>query len=99
MAALCFSWRGAGYAKRQPRRSHGGSLMAGTHWVILVGFSALSACSLPPIGSGGNQDSQFITEEEVAASPGTTALEVIHNLRPNFLSYRGETSFDKRSSR
>jgi TonB-dependent Receptor Plug Domain len=73
--------------------------MARAHWVLLIGFGALSACGVPPVASGRNHDSQLITEEEVAASPGTTAFEVIHNLRPNFLSYRGETSFDKRSSR
>ncbi len=73
--------------------------MGGPRWLLLVGFGALSACSVPRVSSGRNHDSQLITEEEVIASAGTTAYEVIHNLRPNFLSYRGETSFDKRSSR
>ena len=44
-------------------------------------------------------DPQLITEEEIDASSGTTAYEVISQLRPHFLSYRGETSFDKRTSR
>jgi hypothetical protein len=51
------------------------------------------------VGPGRGRDPQLITEEEVAASLATTAYEVIHNLRPNFLSYRGETSFDKTTSR
>jgi hypothetical protein len=72
--------------------------MASPHWLLIIGLGALSACSVPRIAPQ-SQDSQLITEEEVAASPGTTAYEVIHHLRPNFLSYRGETSFDKRTSR
>jgi TonB-dependent Receptor Plug Domain len=44
-------------------------------------------------------DPQLITEDEVVASLATTAYELIHNLRPNFLSYRGETSFDRTTSR
>jgi hypothetical protein len=44
-------------------------------------------------------DPQLITENEVVASLATTAYELIHNLRPNFLAYRGETSFDRRTSR
>jgi len=41
----------------------------------------------------------LITEDEVVGSMATTAYELIHNLRPNFLTYRGETSFDRRTSR
>jgi len=41
----------------------------------------------------------MITEEEVVGSLATTAYELIRALRPNFLTYRGETSFDKRTSR
>jgi hypothetical protein len=44
-------------------------------------------------------DPQLITENEVVASLATTAYELIHSLRPNFLTYRGETSFDRRTSR
>jgi hypothetical protein len=62
-------------------------------------FAALLACSSPQLGPGRGRDPQLITEEEVVASLATTAYEVIHNLRPNFLSYRGETSFDKNTSR
>jgi hypothetical protein len=62
-------------------------------------FAALLACGSPQLGPGRGRDPQLITEEEVVASLATTAYEVIHNLRPNFLSYRGETSFDKNTSR
>jgi hypothetical protein len=44
-------------------------------------------------------DPLLITEEEVLASLATTAYELIRSLRPSFLSYRGETSFDRRTSR
>jgi hypothetical protein len=33
----------------------------------------------------------------VASLGATTAHELIHNLRSNFLTYRGETSFDRTS--
>ena len=41
----------------------------------------------------------MITEDEVVASFATTAFELIHSLRPSFLSYRGETSFNRATSR
>jgi hypothetical protein len=43
-------------------------------------------------------DPQLITEDEVEASRAPTAFEVIQKLRANFLSYRGETSFDRSKS-
>ena len=64
----------------------------------LLFFAALSACSHPRLMPAG-ADPQLITEDEVVASQGTTAYEVIRHLRPNFLSYRGETSFDRGKSR
>ncbi len=65
----------------------------------LLSLAAISACSHPGLVRGGSPDTQIITEDEVVASQGTTAYEVIHHLRPNFLSYRGETSFDRNKSR
>ena len=50
------------------------------------------ACAAPRFEQRGSSNSQFITEDEVAASRGANAYEVIQELRPNFLSYRGETS-------
>lgn len=68
-------------------------------WTLPVLFAAMSACSTAAMQTTRGHDPRLITEEEIVASSGTTAYEVIQNLRPNFLSYRGETSFDKRTSR
>ena len=74
--------------------------MVAARWLSPLVFAALSACSSPRLAPDTRPDPQLITEEEVLASLGaTTAYELIHNLRPNFLTYRGETSFDKRTSR
>ncbi len=66
---------------------------------LLFVLAALLACASPRVAPRHGPDPQLITEEEVVASFATTALEVIRSLRPNFLSYRGETSFDRRTSR
>jgi hypothetical protein len=68
--------------------------------VVFLAFSALVlACASPRGGSSGARgDSQIITEDEVEASRATTAYEVIQKLRANFLTYRGETSFDRSKS-
>jgi hypothetical protein len=73
--------------------------MVATPRLTSLFFAALLACSSARLGPARGRDPQLITEEEVVASLATTAYEVIHNLRPNFLSYRGETSFDKNTSR
>ena len=73
--------------------------MVATRKLLLCFFVALLACSSPRLEPAPGRDSQLITEEEVVASHATTAFELIHSLRPNFLSYRGETSFDKNTSR
>jgi len=52
----------------------------------------LLACSPPRLGPGQVSDSQLITEDEIEASRGTNAFEVIRKVRANFLTYRGETS-------
>jgi outer membrane cobalamin receptor len=68
--------------------------------VVFIAFSALVlACASPRVSStGARGDSQIITEDEVEASRATTAYEVIQKLRANFLTYRGETSFDRSKS-
>jgi hypothetical protein len=74
--------------------------MVATRWLTPLLFAAVAACSSPrllPVPRGA--DPQLITEDEVVASLGTTAYEIIRSLRPNFLSYRGETSFNRNSSR
>jgi hypothetical protein len=79
------------------------------HWMELrminqralvgIGIVAIAlACSHPRLGPGEISNSQFITEEEVDASRGGNALEVIQKLRANFLTYRGETSLNKNQS-
>jgi outer membrane cobalamin receptor len=55
------------------------------------------ACA-PARTSRGSVDSQLITEDEIEASRAPNAYEVIQKLRANFLTYRGETSFNKSNS-
>ncbi|MDP9200314.1 MAG: hypothetical protein M3P26_00055 [Gemmatimonadota bacterium] len=73
--------------------------MTPARWLSPLFFAALSVCSAPRLAPERIPNSQLIREDEIVASLGTTAYEFIHNLRPNFLSYRGETSFDRRTSR
>lgn len=73
--------------------------MVAARWLSPLVFAALSACNSPRLAPERRPDPQLITEDEVVASLATTAYELIHNLRPNFLSYRGETSFDRKTSR
>jgi hypothetical protein len=66
---------------------------------MAVAVCALAAaCATAHPSSGKVADSQFISEEEVETSKAPTAYEVIQKLHANFLSYRGETSFDKSKS-
>jgi outer membrane cobalamin receptor len=53
---------------------------------------------MTPRPSHAVSDPQLITEDEIEASRAPTAFEVIQKLRANFLSYRGETSFDRSKS-
>ena len=62
--------------------------------VLLLGLACAPAATRPR----GGADPQIITEEEVEASRAATAFEVIQKLRANFLSYRGETSFNRNNS-
>src|SRR6266516_3503890 len=73
--------------------------MTAARWISpLVVFVVVSACSSARVVTSRGPDPQLITEDEVVGSRATTAYELIHNLRPNFLTYRGETSFDRRTS-
>jgi hypothetical protein len=60
--------------------------------------AVMLACTHPRLGPGEMSNSQFISEDEIQASRESTAYDVIHKLRGNFLSYRGETNFDKSKS-
>ncbi len=67
---------------------------------MLVAVSTLFvlACTPPRLGPGEISNSQLITEDEIVASRGSNAFEVIQKLRANFLTYRGETSLSKGQS-
>jgi len=66
--------------------------------LLALASVVLLACSAPRVGSGVVSDSSLITEEEIDASRAANAFEAIQKLRPNFLSYRGETSLAKNRS-
>jgi hypothetical protein len=66
---------------------------------LAAGLSGvLIACTAPRLGPVEVSGSQLITEQEIEASGAPTAYEAIQRLRPNFLSYRGETSLDRNKS-
>lgn len=56
------------------------------------------ACAAPVTRSRAGGDPRLITPEEVEATRSQNAYEVVQKLRPNFLSYRGETSFNSSNS-
>lgn len=64
--------------------------------LTIVGY--ILACSPSRLGPGQISNAQLITEDEVDASRGANALEVIQKLRANFLTYRGETSLNRAQS-
>jgi len=67
-------------------------------WVLALPLAFAVGCSHPQLGPGEVYNSQVITEDEIIASRASTAYEVIHKLRANFLTNRGETSFNKNQS-
>lgn len=71
--------------------------MVGARFFVALLSAAILACT-PPRPGPAISDSQLITEDEIEASRAPTAFEVIQKLRANFLSYRGETSFDRQKS-
>jgi outer membrane cobalamin receptor len=73
--------------------------MTQARWIPSVIAVVILACSPPKLGPGPVADSQLITEEEIEASRGTNAFEVIRKVRANFLTYRGETSLNRGTSR
>lgn len=64
-------------------------------WVTALTLVVAIACSHPKLGPGEAFDSQVITEDEIVASHATNAFEVIHKLRANFLTSRGQTSLNR----
>jgi hypothetical protein len=69
-----------------------------SRWVLALPLAVALACSHPRLGPGDVYNSDVITEDEIVASRATTAYEVIHKLRANFLTNRGETSLNKTQS-
>jgi hypothetical protein len=72
--------------------------MIHSRFLVTALCGVLFACTSPQLGPGHLGESQLITQEEIERSGASTAYEVIQRLRANFLSYRGETSFDKNKS-
>jgi hypothetical protein len=58
----------------------------------------LIGCAPHRSAAHGTFDANLITEDEIVASRAIDAFEVVHKLRGNFLSNRGETSLYARSS-
>ena len=67
-------------------------------WFVLLTLAISVGCSHPRLGPGDVYNSQVISEDEIIASRASTAYEVIHKLRANFLTNRGETSVNKGQS-
>lgn len=59
---------------------------------------AAVGCSTAKVGPSDQTTSPVITQDEIEASRAATAYDAIQKLRANFLSYRGETSFNKKNS-
>jgi hypothetical protein len=64
-------------------------------WVASVPLVVALACSHPRLGPGEVFDPQVITEDEIDASHAANAFEVIHKLRANFLTNRGQTGLNR----
>jgi hypothetical protein len=69
-----------------------------SRWVVALTLLVAVGCTHPQLGPGDVFNSQVITEDEILASRATNAYEAIHKLRANFLTNRGETSFNKSQS-
>lgn len=72
--------------------------MVGARMFLVLLAAMTAACGAPRPHTTGVYDAQLITEDEIEASGGSSAYDVIRKLRANFLSYRGETSFRRTSS-
>ena len=72
--------------------------MLGARGFLALVATMTIACGTPIPTTKVVYDTQLITEDEIDASGGSSAYDVIRKLRANFLSYRGETSFRRTSS-
>src|SRR2546430_17575087 len=66
--------------------------------VIALTLAIAVGCSHPRLGPGEVFNSQVITEDEIGASHASNAYEVIHKLRANFLTNRGQTGYNRTAS-
>lgn len=64
-------------------------------WVLALSLVVAAACSHPRLGPGEINDPSVITEDEIVASHASNAYEVIHKLRANFLTNRGQTGYNR----
>lgn len=62
--------------------------------IVLVAAVALAACASHGPPSARTSDASTITESEIDSSHSSTAYDVIHKLRPQFLIPRGTLSLD-----
>jgi hypothetical protein len=90
--------RGLDYATPVLKRSIVGGGFMIARWVVPLMLAIAIGCSHPQLGPGEVYNSQVITEDEIVASRGSNAYEVIHKLRSNFLTNRGETSLNRNQS-
>jgi hypothetical protein len=67
-------------------------------WLTGLTLVVAIACSHPQLGPGEAYDPSVITEDEIVASHATNAFDVIHKLRSNFLTSRGQTSLNRSSA-
>jgi hypothetical protein len=66
-----------------------------TRWLFALPLVITVACSHPKLGPGEAFDSQVITEDEIVQSRASNAYDVIHKLRANFLTNRGQTGINR----
>ena len=73
--------------------------MAPRTLVLLLSMVALGACTRAPYTDPSlAPDREIITQDEIEASRGATAYDVIRKVHGNFLSYRGRTSIKDSAS-
>ncbi|MDQ6690930.1 MAG: hypothetical protein M3Z18_10510 [Gemmatimonadota bacterium] len=67
--------------------------------VFLFALAASIACASATTTAGGvRHDSNVITEQEISASAGSNAFEVVSRLRPSFLKSRGKSTVSSSAS-
>lgn len=64
-------------------------------WANAILLVVSVACSHPRLGPEEVFNSQVITEDEIVASHASNAFDVIHKLRANFLTNRGQTGINR----